>query len=73
MLSRLLIYLSYQNKGYGSRVVDFLNKKYGCDCLWVNADNERSIYVYEKNGYKLDKPAMYMMIRDNKKRFDRVI
>lgn len=66
MLSRLSIYPPYQNQGYGSCIVDMLNQKYGCDCLWVNADNERAIRVYEKNGYKICKPTMYMMTRDNK-------
>ena len=64
MLSRLSIYPPYQNKGYGSRAVDILNRKYGCDCLWVRSDNERAIHVYEKNGYKIDKATMYMMICD---------
>lgn len=63
MLSRLSIFEPYQNKGYGTEIVRILNEKYGCDCLWVNADNERAIRVYEKNGYKKIKPTMYLMER----------
>lgn len=63
MLSRLVIYEPYQNKGYGTEVVRMLNEKYGCDCLWVNADNKRAMYVYEKNGYAVAKPTMYLMTK----------
>ena len=63
MLSRLSIFPSYQNKGYGSQIVNMLNEKYGCEVLWVNADNERAIHVYEKNGYVKLKPSMYLMKR----------
>lgn len=63
MLSRLSIFPPYQNKGYGTKVVKLLNEKYGCDVLWVNADNERAIYVYKKNGYEISKPTMYLMNR----------
>lgn len=63
MLSRLSIFPPYQDKGYGTEIVNILNEKYGCDCLWVNADNERAIHVYEKNGYKVSKPTMYLMTR----------
>lgn len=63
MLSRLSIFPPYQNKGYGTEVVEMLNKKYGCNCLWVNADNERAIKCYEKNGYKKIEPTMYLMKR----------
>jgi GNAT superfamily N-acetyltransferase len=69
MLSRLVILEPYQNKGYGTEVVRMLNETYGCNCLWVNADNERAIHTYQKNGYELDKPTMYLMTRmdgDNK-------
>lgn len=61
MLSRLSIFPPYQNKGYGTEAVKLLNEKYGCDVLWVNADNERAIHVYEKNGYEISKPTMYLM------------
>lgn len=63
MLSRLSIFPAYQNKGYGTRIVQMLNEKYNCDNLWVNADNERAIKVYEKNGYKRVQPTMYLMER----------
>ena len=51
MLSRLSIFPPYQNKGYGTEAVRLLSEKYGCEVLWVNADNERAIHTYEKNGY----------------------
>lgn len=63
MLSRLSIFPPYQNKGYGTEIVRILNEKYGCNCLWVNADNDKAIHVYEKNGYKKIKPTMYLMER----------
>lgn len=63
MLSRLVIYEPYQGKGYGTEVVKALSDKYGCACLWVNADNDRAIHTYEKCGYSLDKPTMYLMRR----------
>lgn len=61
MLSRLSIFPNYQNKGYGTEVVRILSEEYGCDCLWVNADNDKAIRVYEKNGYKIVKPTMFLM------------
>ena len=66
MLSRFDIYPPYQGNGYGTQAVGILNAKYGCDCLWVRKDNEKAIHVYEKNGYKINEPTMYMMTRDNK-------
>lgn len=63
MLSRLSIFPPYQNKGYGTEIVKMLNNKYGCDVLWVNADNERAIRIYEKNGFKIVEPTMYLMKR----------
>lgn len=63
MLSRLSIFPPYQNKGYGTQVVKLLNEKYGCNVLWVNADNERAIHVYQKNGYEISKATMYLMKR----------
>ena len=65
MLSRLSIFPPQQDKGYGTRIVNMLNKKYGCDVLWVNADNKRAIHTYEKNGYKIQEPTMYLMKRNN--------
>lgn len=61
MLSRLNIYEPYQNKGYGTTIVKLLMRDYGCDCLWVNADNSRAIHVYEKLGFRKIKPTMYLM------------
>ena len=64
MLSRLSIFPPYQDKGYGTQIVNMLNEKYGCDVLWVNADNKRAIRTYEKNGYAISEPTMYLMKRD---------
>ena len=64
MLSRLSIYEPYQGKGYGTDIVRKLTEDYGLNCLWVNADNKRAIHVYEKNGYKLKEPTMYLMERE---------
>ena len=64
MLSRLSIYEPYQNKQIGTKVVADLTKEYGLTNLWVNADNERAIHVYEKCGYRKVKPTMYLMKRD---------
>lgn len=65
MLSRLSIFPPYQNKGYGTEIVKMLNEKYGCKVLWVNADNERAIHVYEKNGYVIADPTMYLMQKND--------
>jgi RimJ/RimL family protein N-acetyltransferase len=69
MLSRLLIYEPYRNKGYGTRAVKMLIEDYGCTCLWVEADNSRAIHVYEKCGFKKAKETMFLMelttMRDN--------
>ena len=61
MLSRLVIYEPYQNKGYGTEIVRILTDEYGIKCLWVNADNEKAIHVYEKNGFRIKKPIMHLM------------
>jgi RimJ/RimL family protein N-acetyltransferase len=63
MLSRLNIYEPYQDKGYGTEIVKELTEKYGLIDLWVNADNARAIHVYEKCGYKIEKPTMFKMVR----------
>lgn len=63
MLSRINIYEPYQNRGYGTAVVRELTEKYGLNVLWVNADNDRAIHVYEKCGYKKAEPTMYKMVR----------
>ena len=63
MLSRLRINEPFQNNGYGTEVVRRLSEEYGLDCLWVDADNERAIHVYEKNGYDITKTTSYLMQR----------
>lgn len=30
---------------------------------WVNADNKRAIHTYEKNGYEIVEPTMYLMTK----------
>lgn len=64
MLSRLSIFPPYQDKGYGTKIVKMLTEKYNLNCLWVNADNVRAINVYKKNGYKLQEPTMYLMVKE---------
>lgn len=64
MLSRLSIFPPYQDKGYGTEIVKILNEKYECKVLWVNADNSRAIHTYEKNGYKIVEPTMFLMQRE---------
>lgn len=66
MLSRLSIFPPYQDKGYGTEIVKMLTEKYGLDVLWVNADNKRAIHTYEKNGYEIVEPTMYLMKRGGK-------
>lgn len=63
MLSRLTIFEPYQNQGKGTEVVKALTAEYGLNVLWVNADNSRAIHVYEKCGYAIDKPGMFIMRR----------
>lgn len=66
MLSRLVIYEPYQNRGFGTEVVKILTERYDLNNLWVRADNRRAIHVYEKCGYKVDKPTMYEMVANPK-------
>ena len=61
MISRLNIYEPYQDKGYGTKIVQMLKEKYDVDCLWVEAKNDRAIHVYEKCGFRKVKPTMYLM------------
>lgn len=63
MLSRLNIYEPYQNKGYGTQIVEILIKDYEINCLWVNDDNAKAIHVYEKCGFQKVKPTMWLMER----------
>lgn len=65
MLSRLIIFPPYQNKGYGTEIVKLLTERYGCEALWVNADNKRAIHTYEKNGYVISEPTMFLMKKNN--------
>lgn len=65
MLSMLKIYEPYQNKGYGTSIVQKLIDDYGINCLWVEADNSKAIHVYEKCGFEKIKPTMYLMERKN--------
>ena len=45
-ISRLIIFEPYQNKGYGTQVVQEL-VQIGYRSLWVRSDNPRAIHVYE--------------------------
>jgi len=63
MLAKLVIFEPYQNQGFGTKAVKMLTGTYGLDNLWVRADNDRAIHVYEKCGYKIGKPTMYEMVR----------
>ena len=63
MLSRLVIWEPYQKNGYGTKIVKELTEKFDLNVLWVNADNERAIHVYEKCGYKKTEPTMWKMER----------
>lgn len=61
MLSWLAIFKPYQDKGYGTEIVKMFKDKYGCNNLWVNADNKKAIHVCEKNGFKICEPTMCLM------------
>lgn len=61
VLERFCILEPYQDKGYGQKVLKHLIDKYQIKSLWVRADNERAIHVYEKAGFKIDKAVMYEM------------
>ena len=65
MITRLNIESAYQDKGYGTKVVNYLASQ-GYNNLWVNADNDRAIHVYEKCGFKLIKPTMFLMEAESK-------
>ena len=62
-ISRLNIFEPYQNKGYGTQVVQELMQR-GYKSLWVRSDNERAIHVYEKCGFKKGETQMFEMIAD---------
>lgn len=63
MLARLSIFEPYQDKGYGTRIVQMLVEEYGLDNLWVRSDNKKAIHVYEKCGFKKSKETMFEMRR----------
>lgn len=65
-LAKLVIFEPYQNRGYGTEIVKMLTEKYNLNNLWVKADNECAIHVYEKCGFKINKPTMYEMIGEDK-------
>ena len=59
-IARLVIFEPYQNKGYGTYVVNHL-KNMGYTSLWVRSDNPRAIHVYEKCGFKRGETHMFEM------------
>ena len=62
-ISRLIIFEPYQNKGYGTQVVQEL-VQIGYRSLWVRSDNPRAIHVYEKCGFKRVNTCMFEMTVD---------
>lgn len=59
-ISRLVIFEPYQNKGYGTEVVEELMQS-GYRSLWVRSDNPRAIHVYEKCGFHRAETTMFEM------------
>lgn len=59
-IARLIIFEPYQNKGYGTQVVQELVAQ-GYRTLWVRSDNSRAIHVYEKCGFKRAETHMFEM------------
>ena len=55
-------YIPLEIKTEHTRRALLLIEKYGCDNLWVVADNERAIHVYEKLGFRMEKPTMFSMV-----------
>ena len=64
-ISRLRIFEPYQNKGYGTRVINALVKR-GYTSLWVRSDNARAVHVYEKCGFKRGETHMYEMKHESR-------
>lgn len=60
-ISRLVIFEPYQNKGYGTQVVQSLVKQ-GYTSLWVRSDNPRAIHIYEKCGFIKGETTMFEMV-----------
>ena len=63
MLAKLVIFEPYRNQGFGTEVVKMLMETYELDNLWVRADNDRAIHVYEKCGFTKKQPTMFEMVR----------
>ena len=63
-ISRLVIFEPYQNKGYGTEVVEELMKS-GYRSLCVRSDNPRAIHVYEKCGFKCAETHMFEMRKED--------
>ena len=63
-ISRLVIFEPYQNKGYGTQVVQELVRM-GYKSLWVRSDNPRAIHVYEKCGFKKGHTYMFEMVAES--------
>ena len=61
MLSRLVIFDPYQNKGYGQKAVELAIRHFDIDNLWVRSDNKKAIHVYEKCGFKKSEETMFEM------------
>lgn len=66
-ISRLIIFDPYQDKGYGTQVVQELVQM-GYKSLWVRSDNPRAIHVYEKCGFKRGNTKMFEMVVDKVER-----
>ena len=62
-IARLVIFEPYQNKGYGTQVVQELINQ-GYNNLWVRSDNSKAIHVYEKCGFKKAENCMFEMHYD---------
>ena len=60
-ISRLVIFEPYQNKGYGTEVVQTLVEQ-GYKSLWVRSDNPRAIHVYKKCGFVEGEKVMLEMV-----------
>ena len=59
-IARLNIWEPYQNKGYGTQVVNMLVQE-GYTNLWVRSDNPRAIHVYENCGFVKGETHMFEM------------
>lgn len=59
-IMKLTIFEPYQNKGYGTDVIQTLVKE-GYNYLWVRSNNLRAIHVYEKCGFKKGEPKCFEM------------